>query len=442
MKNGDPWMESWRPLMDRATLAQRLAAAPPPLTALDQMPAGLAAKALDDALDAVFHADEQILDLAEVLVTAAVHHLQLRYRGAEEYAGRVNAKMLNQVLNFIPPIPVTGHAGVGKSAIFKAIRRALATPQPVTIGGVSVCPEPIKLVPVGIAKSQLAVMRRVGGLGKTLEDCVPSAQRILYRDGVALLSFGEMQFVNQSGRANTLVAGILLQAGNLGVPAAYDANFSLMRRLRRRPPEERDRLLCNPIVMFPDVPGSKDAAALTTALIAVAPDVFQIDVKRNGIDLDKRTGGLKRMKRRLLVLAYLMKREQSRHDAVCVTIEDVRAAYKSGAFQDSRLIIEELGRRQDRTRRYEDDLSCPFDEPLSSSQARAVAARNFRNEQLAESELESAMTANEKRLVVDRESRREKKPTAAATVLNRGASKRVKGADRAANSAALAAEFS
>lgn len=442
MKGGGPWLAPWLPLTNRATLAQRMTMAPTPLTSLDQLPAALATSALDDALGEIFHAGESVLDLAEVLVAAAIHHLQLRYLCAEDYARQVNARISCEEFDFIAPIPVTGHAGVGKSAIFRALRRALGSPPPVTIAGITVCPEPMRLVPVGIAKSQLAVVRRVGGLGKTLEECLPSGQRILYRDGTALLSFGEMQFVNQSAQANTLVAGILLEAGNFGVPAVYDANFSLMWRLRRRPPEERDRLLCNPILLVPDIPGSKDAVALTKAMVAVAPDVFQIDVERNGSELENRCGGLKRMKRRLLVLAYRMKRGTSRQNAVHVTMDDIRVAYKSGAFQDARLIVEELGQRQDRTRRYDDDLSCPFDEPLSTAQARAVAAREFRDEQIAELELAAAMTSEEKRMVSGHERSRVREPKRPAAVVSLREAKHSTGVERAANSAALAQELS
>lgn len=437
------WLEPWLPLLDRATLAQRMALSPPPLSGLDKLPSGLAAKALDDALREVFQVSNQVLDLSEILVATAVHHLQTRYKNADtEYPCKVNSRITNEEPDFIAPIPVTGHAGVGKSAIFKALRRALGAIKPLSICGINVRPEPLKVVPVGIAKSQLAVVRRMGGMGKTLEECSPSAQRILYRDGTALISFGEMQFVNQSANANTLVAGILLHAGGFGVPTAYDANFSLMWRLRRRPPEERDRLLCDPIVLLPDVPASPDSMNLSSAMFGVAPEVFKINVQKDGGELDKRCGGLKRLKRRLLVLAYQRKRELCRDGAVRVTIDDVRAAYESNAFMDARLIVEELWLRQDRTRRREDDLCCPFDEPLSIAQARAIAARELRNERVAERELEDAMTCDEKRLVADRAKPKGTRARAPGKVSGLGSQERATSAERAANSAALAAEFS
>lgn len=442
MKDDNPWLDPWLPLTDRETLTGRLAYSPPPLTGLDRQPAKLAAIALNDALKGTFVVSEQVLNLCETIVAAAVHHLTYKYSSASAYCREVTSRITAGGGDFIPPIPVTGHAGVGKTAIFEALLRAIGHRPPITIGGITALPEPLKLVPVGIAKSQLEVVRRVGGLGHNLEVSLPSARRLLYGNGTAFLSFGETQFVNQSAAANTLVASILLLAGTFGIPTAYDANFSLMWRLRRRPPEERDRLLHYPTVIFPEIPGEKDAIAVTQAMIDVAPEIFEIDPNRDGIDLEFRCGGLKRAKRRLLVLAYQMKRETSRKSTVRVTINDIRDAYKSIAFNESRLIVEELARRQDHTRtKKNDDLACPFDEPLSAAEARKLAANRFRNEQIAEREVDSALTTDEKHLLAKNEGLRMDARTRAGRV-PAPKKERVTGSNRAANSATLAATYS
>lgn len=444
MSDSPPWyLEPWRPLLNRKIFAERMIRTPLPLSNLHLKPAQQAYDALDDALGDVFVACQQSIDLGEVIVATAVHHLTKRYTdGEQDYLRRVNSRVINHEPEFIPPIPITGHAGVGKSSIIRAISRAIGSPTRVKVGGLEIMPVPFAMVPVGIAKSQLAVVRRLGVVGKNLEDCCASAQRILYRNATGILSFGELQFVNQSSTANTLVAGILLQAGYLGVPSAYDANFSLMWRLRKRPPEERDRLLENPIVIFPDVPGSQDAIAISQAMLAVAPGIFEIDLNADGLELDVRSGGLRRMKRRLLSLAYLIKRRDAKQSEVRVSIDDIRSAYQSNLFKDSRLTIEELARRQDRSRdNKEDDLCCPFDEPRTAAQARDQANCDFRNSQVAENEFLAALSAKEKKNLALQSERKVTQRRSQASSRASELKPKTKNSDRALNSAALAAEL-
>lgn len=446
MTDRDPWyLEPWLPLLDRAVLAERMKREPAPLVGLEKMPSKLAFNKLNGAFEMAFHPCEQSLELGEIIVAAAIDHLLEKYADGEQaYLGKVNSKVTKEATEFICPIPVTGHAGAGKSSIIDAVGRAVLMPARVRVGGIEVQPDPMRIVPVGIAKSELALVRRVGGVGKGIEDCVPSAQRGLYRDGTAMLAFGEFQFATRSSTASTLVSGILLQGGYLGVPSVYDANFSLMWRLRKRPPEERDRLLFNPVVVHPDLPGSSDAQAITKSMLDVAPGVFQIDPATDGSILDVRTGGLRRLKRRLLSLAYQIKREGSRKSKVCVTIDDVLVAYNSNGYKDSRLMVEEMARRQDGVGdQKKDGLSCPFDEAESAAKVREKANRDFRDEQVAEQELHSAMTAGEKAALAARGKKtisRRSPPRQSAK--NPSTTGRTSCTDRARNSAALAAEFS
>lgn len=254
----------------------------------------------------------------------------------------------------------------------------------------------------------------LAGTDGTPGDLVETCRKIAYRDGVPYLIADEFQFVTGSESANARVTQMLLSLGYIGLPFLFVANFSLLRRLLHRPEEERQRLLGDPIVLMPDGWQSEDWQQTLATQRAVAPNVFIFDPVKDAQPLHAFSAERKRAIAKLLLFAF---RHQHPHGGK-VDLEAIRRTYHSTAYATYReeteiLVTQSIRKRPDEHRK---DLWCPLPLPEDAAGMFLSAAKAAREQQVADAELKSALTTEE-RQAAEQLKRSMRRTTASGEVL-------------------------
>jgi hypothetical protein len=377
------------PLLDKAEIRRRALRPATPLTNLKELPAATACSLLANELKQVFYPTTQAVDILHQFIEMALAHSLQHYPDEHTFLDWIY-KRESPLPDFMPPLCLTGLAGIGKSGVAKALGRILPADGVVTCSADEV-KHPLKsLWGIAIrAQSKLSdLLAPLGGAEGSLRDQTNSARRRAYRMGISLVVPDEFQFMTASSTANTRIVQALMSLAYLGLPFVYIANFSLLHRLLKRPQEDRDRMLSNIVVMLPDAPESEDWVNTLKLQLAVAPGVFRIDPDTDGEQIYRYCAGIKRYEARLLVVAYMLAREGRPHDKMTiVTMGDVKAAYESGKYAaqraDAELITKQfiLNRQADKKRR---DLWCPVEQPRTPSETLATQLQRQRSINLAE----------------------------------------------------------
>lgn len=244
------------------------------------------------------------------------------------------------------PTLLTGPAGVGKSALRRAVSRVLAGNTRHVFDPAHPALPLIDFVAVAVRGQ-----RSAGGILRQLASPEVSAGKVrvseagLIREcarwmrlcGTCLFAVDEMQSLTQSAEASTLVTRVLLMLSEVRVPWIIVANYSLGHRLLRRPPEAVQRLLGRPVMMLPDAPGSVDWLALLSAYDIVFGSVRAFAFVDHEREFWNCTAGLKRLLRELAVQAYRVSRSRSGAKLEWI---DISSAYLSREYSASREEVE------------------------------------------------------------------------------------------------------
>lgn len=275
-----------------------------------------------------------------------------------------------------PTHMITSLAGVGKSHLVSAVLRLLGPAPSVdlpdhgavqVIGGIS--------VRIGAQTKQVDLLNAIAkalGEGEPFTNANAESQRrtrsLLFRSGCCFVIADEFQFLTLSTTANAQLAKTLGFLRQLGVPLFYVGNFSLGHRLLKRPQEERQRLLNDPIILLPDLPDEPAYIELLKACTLVFDGSLAIDPVRDAPDIHWLTGGQKRCLRMLLCGAFKIARSRSERDrgVLNVTLDDLRNAYDSSAYAANRRDIEQCRVLLAGGKIRQTDLVCPFE--LSAEQ--------------------------------------------------------------------------
>lgn len=265
---------------------------------------------------------------------------------------------------------LTGLAGVGKSVLFDAFCRVFGTSEFIEIPG--------------HARLELQACWRMtirGRAGFTQmvhphfrDQTEVSANRILEAavseaaaQGIALILPDEFQFIT-SGSANTMMANLLFRLAQVGPPVIYACNFSMLHSLWRRPQQDRDRLLLNPIILHPEELGG-DWKTTVEGYLEVAEEFALLNNESDIRLLHDYTYGIKRSLRSILVLAYLQMRRDKQPQ---VTKKHLTAAYKSFEYGAMREDVENLVQGAVTKSLLRKDLTCPFGSSASVPLAKNV----------------------------------------------------------------------
>lgn len=307
---------------------------------------------------------------------------------------------------------LTGLAGVGKTAIVRALEKLLGGPFLVDVPGHTDIPllpgwfltmkdgaQLIELLKPFVRSFKPEGSPDLEAGSKKLKIPIPTllklARRLAWRDAACLLVVDEFQFITAGDGANARATTVLLQLFGLGPRLVFVANFSLVHKLKRRNQEDRDRLLLRPIIVHPERCSSLSWIRLIAECKRVDPEVFAFDVNATEGLLHRFTFGIKRFVVELLVAAF---RESRRHgDGGRVDEKAIHRAYCSAEYSACREDVEILRKQQILGGACRQDLWCPFSD-LNNTENISEAQHEITgfNNRVSEDYLRSSLTPDEK----------------------------------------------
>lgn len=343
-----PWIEGLPAYRDLAAIRQAVIVRASRVDGLDRLPRTAAEERLRDALELIYIPGDQHCDALLNVLEQLRTFVAGRYPDARHYLSTINRPQSTlPTINSIRCL--TGLAGVGKTCMIAAIKRLMQGDRIATIdiNHPDILIRYVRSLTVNTKSSNRDLMIPLanpafvaGRRGAAVGDLGGHVRAWLHTTGSGLLLVDELQFLTQSQTANTRVAQVLMMMGYLGIPVLYAANYSLCHRLVRRPQEERQRLLVEPIDLHPEAPDSLAWRQLIDEYVRVAPEIFQVDPATHAQELNRLTAGTGRLLKILFVLAF--GHACDRRGARLVTIDDLRSAYRSEAFSTMREDVEAL----------------------------------------------------------------------------------------------------
>lgn len=401
----NPWLRPYDDLADDRNLSSNMEHVPATLGQLSQRSASLASLELEHFLNEIFLPTPNTLAIARKILNRARLHIETVYSGTAAY----REKMFDYRPDSFSVLPMclTGLAGVGKSALLKALKRSLDVVSYVDVGmGYKTVIRPCIYFPVcshgsvsNVTRSIVAQFidpavehaahdrpstphesRRPTGYSMNSQE---AAKWLAFRDGTGVILLDELQFITHSETANTLATKVIYATGYIGPPLVFASNYDMVTRIQRRGQQDRDRLLTDPAVLRPDSLYHADDVEswqrYLRACVTVSGDALAPDLDYFFEEIHHMSYGLRRKTVTLLSLAYGIAREHSRNTA---TIKDLRDAYSSQNFSTHRLDVEALrnidanGGRNPRARidgNSSSSLICPFPEAQADTFVRQVA---------------------------------------------------------------------
>ena len=420
------WLSRFPDNLSNEKILKSVAVSALPILDLGANSADVDARRLERNLKLVYVATPSICAMLKKLIQIGHAHASEKFPNVSTYVrGLYDDFSLEP-----PPYPfcLTGHSGVGKSELLKAFSRLLGTFENLQIAGI----EGIRNVPywyVGINRQVtlgelfspiLQASRGESVSGSMLEEStiryklnsiLGKLKRQAQREGVCLMGIDELQFMTVSQDATSLITKLLYQCWTIGPRLIFASNFSLIHSIKRRPDQDRQRLLSNPLLMHPSEAGSEDWKMTLAELFKVAPDVFDLTDTKASEALHHYTFGINRRLVDLLVLAYRMQREKKEH---VVKLEHIERAQRSAQFSDHRETVNALIRlsiNKSTSGHVRKDLLCPFeylgdqsfDGADDSNVHQAEKIKERKAIRVHDDALRASLTADERKMVNARE---------------------------------------
>lgn len=394
MSQPTPWVSRFVGDITDQEIIERVGVQPRALHALKSQSEHDAARQLERALQEVFVPTTQIVSLLRRLYATARAYTIEAYPTMDTYLRGIYS--IGSREPWQAAICITGLAGVGKSAVFKALSRLMPETCDVDVPGhANITARSLErlIMPPGL--TSMASLLRETELGSEVLAKNTLTARAVYRDGVALIGIDEFQGIAAASTANTRATAAILEVASLGPPVFYIANYSLVHKFLGRAQQEQHRLLSRPFVVHVDPPGSDDWLATLEGYKSIAADVLCFDPRADGDEIHRLTAGIKRFVIALIVVAYRVVRGRGQHK---VGIDDLREAYKSLDYSIYRGDVEALTRLAIEGRLSKrKDLVCPF--PQEIRRANVVVAQKaveHFERRLDEQHLISSMTVQER----------------------------------------------
>jgi energy-coupling factor transporter ATP-binding protein EcfA2 len=402
-------------------IADRVRIAAQPVADLPRLEPGIGGPLLQKAFKAFYEPSVQDLKIIREIVSAGAAYACQAYPSIEHYrrtADRrvnVNCDATSRML--------TGHSGAGKSALLAAVRRMLPTDLTLDAGP-DLAPFPMVLAAHVRMYSKISAADLLVALAECAEvelDAKRSSGAVvqflrqrLYQRSVVLVLADEMQFVARSTNASAFIAQLLATLSGFGAPLFYAANYSLGHKLKARPPEDGSRFLAEPLIMLPLLPDEAGFAGFMAGAKTIFGEALCFEVDKEAEEFHAMTGGLRRMMARLLVGGYRIAAEgrlQSKQP-LSVTMEHLRAAYKSPQYAQDRAIVESceqaaLGSTANRA------YVCPFELP-PSEQLRLRRASESHQRAALNAAMAANMATPAERAVASVQAASKRKPSSAS----------------------------
>jgi len=227
--------------------------------------------------------------------------------------------------------------------------------------------------------------------GKRIEDLARQCRRLAYQCGICMIFLDELQFLTKSQGATARIVDAIYELMGIGVPVTIVANYSLITSLKRRPQQDRQRLLGNTKILYHEPATSPDWISLLQGVVNICPDVLRIDPEAHAFSLHNLTAGIPR-NLSFLVTAAL---NNSRAATPELTIENLRTAYGSSEFSVCREDVEKLNQQLATGAQVREDLWPPISVPPEPQAALQKAAKEQALTETAKKLLEDSLTQGE-----------------------------------------------
>ena len=350
-----------------------------PCEKLRQLSPATAENMLRNAMAAIYVPTERSGETIRRVLTTARVHLDQYYPDRVAYLRGLNAP--KSPLQPTDAVCITGLAGVGKSALANAILRLLRETLMVDPG--SGYPEVgFEFIWHVVVEARRALRDLLRGPlnGRLIDlDSIRSEARLVerasvfaFRHGICLLLFDEWQFITAGTQANALLTKLLHSLRYIGVPFFYIANYSLCRRLMKRPSEDQHRLIHDPIIILPDEPETPAILDLYKQYCTASNGALLLEPKALIEQIHDYTQGVNRCRISLLASAYRISHDRR---ADRVNSKDLEAAFRADSFSLFRRESQHLRTQALTGRQSHIDTWCPFVQPMTPRGATAQSAR-------------------------------------------------------------------
>lgn len=406
----NPWAARYEPLLDKDTIRKRALVTVSVLAGLRDMPTELACIQLENALNTVFYPTTQCVNILHRFVGIAHAHCVTKYPDGKAFLAGVYAKE-SPLPEHFPAILLTGLAGIGKTQLMRAFRRIQVEDSHVKVDEEH-SPFPLKgpwRVTVHARSNPMDILKALAQVDASSMELVDKCKKLVFRDGIPFLIADEFQFVTGSSGANTRVTQMLLLLTYVGVPCCYNANFSLVGRLLKRPEEDRQRLLSDWEILLPDPPSSDDWRQTLITQKEVAPEILTFDPIKDAAAIHTYTAGRKRATVKLLVLAL-----RNEHLRGIVDMAAIKRAYHSPGYASYREEAEILATQaiQNKPDKKWKDLWCPLPIPPNAAAEFLKSANEKREELVADAEIRASLNGLERKALeeIQRDIKKHQKP--------------------------------
>lgn len=314
-------------------------------------------------LSATYVPTEGAVEIISKIVRITAAFAGERYPSESQYLARVNAMHLEVEPG--PIICLTGLAGVGKSSLIAALGRLLAQQDDIRIPGHGArAHRPMLSIRMSDKWGEREIARQLGFRGQSSIDLA----RALYLQGTSLITQDEHQFMAAGVDSHARQAKLIYSVAKQGPITLVGMNYSLVHKFKKRPQEERDRILREPIILFPEALDSAGWNDLMLAWDAVLQEILNFKLSQNSSDFWILCVGIKRTGIRLLELAAI--RSMARGEKI--SWEDVKSAHASATFSEMRSDIDVLSSLRTDKRTARRDMICPFENEAEALYQRSV----------------------------------------------------------------------
>ena len=390
-----PWIKALQLPASDTTLAKLLRVSPTVHPGIHDFSPRVSSNLIKDAIKDTFAPSQQDLRLIRRFSDIALSYALRQYASTDQFIKGIRSSHATAAAPSM--VMFTGHSGVGKSTLLKALVRLMVNGQTVTTCK-ALPPFDIHSVArleitEGISRAELmnktlaplGIQENFKGGGSADVDLT---RLRLYQKGVCLIAPDEFQWLNKSD-ANSRIVDVLTRLGGLGPPVVYSCNYSLGHKLKKRPPEDCRRLLASPIIMLPDLATDPAMIQHLKDIAEIFDGALSIDPEKDAEEINGMTFGLKGFTGPLIRRAYVLARLKSGKSSrvPSVTMDHLRAAYispddESGGYEAERRIVENC---RDALRDFAGvslDYVCPFELPPHEKKKQADQANEIRQTEL------------------------------------------------------------